>query len=75
MPETLIAAPVSVSSPNLNWRTRPATVKWPQSPLVSQRAVMSGATLSPVLKRGAADRYGVTVVCGFSTENDHGPLV
>ena len=74
MPDTLTEAPVSVSSSSLNWRTMPATVKWPQSPLVSQRAVTSGRALSPLLKRVPV-RYGVTVVCGFSTENDHGPWV
>ena len=50
-------------------------MKWPQSPLVSQRAVTSGTALSPVLKRAPAFWNGVTVVCGFSRENDHGPLV
>ncbi len=80
-PETLSAAPLSLSSwpvtmfSYLNWRNSAATVKWPQSPLVSQRAVRSGAMLSPVLKRAPLLRKGVTVVCGFSRENDHGPFV
>lgn len=80
-PETLTAPPVLVSSMPvagfwyLNWRTMPATVKWPQSPFFCQRAVRSGMTLSSLLMRAPTPRYGVTVVSGFSTDTDHGPLV
>src|SRR5690606_41488736 len=73
LPDRLSAPPVSVSSSHLNWRSRAATVKWPQSPLVSQRAVMSGETLSPLLKRAPELRYGVTVVCSVTSATDLGP--
>ncbi|MNN08190.1 hypothetical protein D3C81_1210400 [compost metagenome] len=42
---------------------------------MSQRAVRSGITSSPLLIRAPFPANGVMVVCGFSAENDQAPFV
>ena len=57
-----------------NWRAMPATLTWPQSPFVVQRAVRSGRLPSSLIVRVVA-RYPLTRVCGFSSATENGPLV